>query len=68
MRGFKYPSRNKKVIDDDPIETKCPYCGHKQGVTDENTEILFTQTKSYWCEKCSQQYLIGMRVYDYKYS
>lgn len=68
MRGFKIPSRNKKVVDENPIETICPYCKHKQLVTEHNTEILFTQTKSYWCEKCGEQYLVGLRVFDYKYS
>lgn len=68
MSGFKIPSRNKKVVDENPLETTCPYCKHKQLVTDENTEILFTQTRTYWCEKCQMQYLMGMRVYDYKYS
>lgn len=68
MSGFKIPSRNKKVIDEDPLETTCPYCKHKQFVTDENTEILFTQTRTYWCQGCGLQYIVGMRVYDYKYS
>lgn len=68
MSGFKIPSRNKKVIDEDPLETVCPYCKHRQQVTEENTEILFTQTRAYWCEGCEEMYLIGMKVYDYKYS
>lgn len=68
MRGFKIPSRNKRVIDENPIETVCPYCKHKQLVTEDNTEILFTQTKTYWCENCQEQYIVGLRAFEYKYS
>lgn len=68
MSGFKIPSRNKKIVDENPTETICPYCNHKQEVTEDNTEILFTQTKTYWCEKCQQQYMVGLRCYEYKYS
>lgn len=69
MRGFKYPSRNRrKNIDDNPLTTKCPICGYVQEPNEHNTETLFTQTKLYYCEKCGEPYLQGMKCYDYRYS
>ena len=65
--GAIIKSRNKKVVDENPLETVCPICKHKQVVTDANTEVVFN-TKTYWCEKCGEQYLIGMAVFDYVYS
>lgn len=52
---INYSNRNK--VDYNPIRTKCTYCGHVQLVTEDNTELLFTSTKLYWCEKCGEQYL-----------
>lgn len=66
---MKYPSRNKiKACDDSPLTTKCPICGYIQTPDDSNTEVLFTNTKLYWCGECGESYLQGMKCYDYKYN
>ena len=51
MSGFKIPSRNKIIIDENATEVTCPCCHHTQQVTNDNTEI-FCHTKRYWCEYC----------------
>lgn len=67
MSGFKIPSRNKIIIDENPTEVTCPCCGNTQQVTNDNTEI-FCHTKTYWCESCGEQFLPIMRNFEYKYS
>lgn len=68
-RGAIIKSRNRvKEQDDNPIETRCPYCNHTQEVTEDNIYICGTQTKTYWCESCGELYWVGMKLIDYKYS
>lgn len=52
---------------ENPIETVCPICNHRQLVTSDNSEKVY-DTVTYWCEKCGEQYIPGMRCYEYKYS
>lgn len=68
MKSFKFPSRNRVREDEDPLKTTCTYCRHTQDVTDDNKEKLFTNTKTYWCEKCGEQYMVGLKDIEYKYS
>lgn len=67
MKSFKFPSRNRVVVDDNPLETICPLCKHRQAVSEDNSEMVYN-TITYWCESCGEQYVQGMKCYDYKYS
>lgn len=77
-RGAIIKSRNKKVIQKNPIRTTCPYCGNinQHEVINEqceeneliNEEKFSKNTTIYWCEKCGWEYLQGLKNIEYHYS
>lgn len=67
-KSFKIPSRNKaKTYSNDDIEVQCPICKHKFKPTQDDIEYC-NNTITYWCVQCQEQFIQGMKCFDYKYS
>lgn len=65
---MKYPSRNKpRKYDDNPTEVECPLCGYTFPTTQDNTQCV-SHTQTYWCDRCGEQFVQGMKCFDYKYT